>query len=69
MEKLAAKHGCTVEQLALAWILRQGDDIAPLPGTTKTKNIDNNNVGAFKVKISKDDMKEICNLVPINEIV
>ena len=32
MEKLGEKHGCTPAQLALAWILHQGDDVAPIPG-------------------------------------
>ena len=32
IEKLAEKHGCTPAQLALAWVLHQGDDVAPIPG-------------------------------------
>ncbi|KAL2478088.1 putative aldo-keto reductase 3 [Forsythia ovata] len=38
IEKLAKKHGCTPAQLALAWVFHQGDDIVPIPGTTKIKN-------------------------------
>ena len=34
MEKLAQKYGCTIPQLALAWVLHQGDDVAPIPGET-----------------------------------
>lgn len=67
MEKLAAKHGCTPAQLALDWVLHQGDDVVPIPGTTKTKNLDDN-IGVLKVKLSKEDRKEICELVPINEV-
>ncbi|PON87138.1 Aldo/keto reductase/potassium channel subunit beta [Trema orientale] len=67
MEKLAKKHGCTIPQLALAWVLHQGDDVAPIPGTTKIKNLDNN-IGSFKVKLSNEDLKEISDLVPINEV-
>ncbi|GMN25461.1 hypothetical protein TIFTF001_000947 [Ficus carica] len=67
MEKLAAKHGCTPAQLALAWVLHQGHDVVPIPGTTKTKNLDDN-IGALKVKLSKEDIEEICELVPINEV-
>ncbi|PON87140.1 Aldo/keto reductase/potassium channel subunit beta [Trema orientale] len=67
MEKLAEKHGCTIPQLALAWVLHQGDDVAPIPGTTKTKNLDDN-IGSFKVKLSNEDLKEISDLVPINEV-
>jgi aryl-alcohol dehydrogenase-like predicted oxidoreductase len=32
IEKLAAKHGCTPAQLALAWVINQGDDVVPIPG-------------------------------------
>ncbi|XP_024025211.1 perakine reductase [Morus notabilis] len=67
LEKLAGKHGCTPAQLALAWVLHQGDDVAPIPGTTKTKNLDDN-VGAFKVKLNNEDVKKICDLVLINEV-
>ncbi|KAI5347809.1 hypothetical protein L3X38_000696 [Prunus dulcis] len=37
---LAAKHACTAPQLALAWLLHHGNDIIPIPGTTKVKNLD-----------------------------
>ncbi|XP_062084493.1 perakine reductase-like [Humulus lupulus] len=67
MEKLAQKHGCTIPQLALAWVLHQGDDVAPIPGTTKTKNLDNN-IGSLRVKLSIEDLKEISDLVPINDV-
>ncbi|XVF31158.1 hypothetical protein REPUB_Repub16aG0121600 [Reevesia pubescens] len=67
VEKLSQKHGCTPAQLALAWVLHQGDDVAPIPGTTKIKNLDSN-IDALKVKLTKEDLKEICDLVPINEV-
>ncbi|KAI9094208.1 hypothetical protein K1719_026790 [Acacia pycnantha] len=67
VEKLAQKHGCTPSQIALAWILHQGDYVVPIPGTTKTKNLDTN-IGSFKVKLSKDDLKEISDAVPDSEI-
>ncbi|XP_022719170.1 perakine reductase-like [Durio zibethinus] len=66
-EKLAQKHGCTPAQLALAWVLHQGDDVAPIPGTTKIKNLDSN-IDSLKVKLTKEDLKEICDLIPINEV-
>lgn len=68
MENLAEKHGCTSSQLALAWILHQGDDVVPIPGTTKIKNLDSN-IGSFKVNLSKDDLEEIEKAVPISEVV
>lgn len=68
MEKLAQeKHGCTSSQLALAWILHQGDDVVPIPGTTKIKNLESN-ISSFKVKLNKDDLKEIEDAVPISEV-
>ncbi|XP_058738644.1 perakine reductase-like [Vicia villosa] len=67
MEKLAENHGCTSSQLALAWILHQGDDVVPIPGTTKIKNLESN-IGSFKVKLNEDDLKEIEEAVPISEV-
>ncbi|KAK9137467.1 hypothetical protein Sjap_008061 [Stephania japonica] len=64
---LAAKYGCTPGQLALAWICHQGDDVVPIPGTTKIKNLDDN-VGSVRVKLSEKDIKEISEAVPINEV-
>uniref|UniRef100_A0A7N2R5W8 NADP-dependent oxidoreductase domain-containing protein n=1 Tax=Quercus lobata TaxID=97700 RepID=A0A7N2R5W8_QUELO len=58
---------CTPPQLALAWLLHQGDDIIPIPGTTKVKNLDNN-IGSLAVKLTQEDLKEICDAVPINEV-
>ncbi|XP_028808321.1 perakine reductase-like [Neltuma alba] len=67
IERLAQKHACTVSQIALAWILHQGDDVVPIPGTTKTKNM-NTNIGSFKVKLNEDDLKEISDAVPDSEV-
>ncbi|OVA05382.1 Aldo/keto reductase [Macleaya cordata] len=64
---LAAKHGCTSPQLTLAWLLHQGDDIVPIPGTTKIKNLDDN-IGSLKVKLSLEDLKEVSAAVPIDEV-
>ncbi|KAJ7973475.1 perakine reductase-like [Quillaja saponaria] len=67
IEKLAGMHGCTPAQLALAWILHQGDDVVPIPGTTKFKNLDSN-IDSLKVKLSKDDLREISEVIPMNEV-
>ncbi|KAE8729118.1 Perakine reductase [Hibiscus syriacus] len=67
IEKMAEKHGCTPAQLALAWVLHQGDDVALIPGTTKFKNLDSN-IGSLKVKLSEEDLKEISDAVPTNEV-
>ncbi|QCD77647.1 probable aldo-keto reductase 1 [Vigna unguiculata] len=67
IEKLAQKYGCTPSQLALAWILHQGDDLAPIPGTTKIKNLDSN-ISSCEVKLSENDLREITDAVPISEV-
>ncbi|KAL6955920.1 hypothetical protein U1Q18_046616 [Sarracenia purpurea var. burkii] len=67
IDALTKKHGCTSAQLALAWVLHQGDDIVPIPGTTKIKNLDDN-VGAVRVKLTKEDVKEITDAVPVDEV-
>ncbi|KAF8394365.1 hypothetical protein HHK36_020573 [Tetracentron sinense] len=64
---LAAKHGCTPPQLALSWVLHQGDDVVPIPGTTKIKNLDNN-IGSLKVKLTEEELKEVSDAVPVDEV-
>ncbi|XP_030946928.1 probable aldo-keto reductase 1 isoform X2 [Quercus lobata] len=65
--KLASKYGCTSAQLSLSWLLHQGDDVIPIPGTTKIKHVDDN-VGSLKVKFTAEDLKEITDAVAINEV-
>ncbi|XP_022719167.1 perakine reductase-like [Durio zibethinus] len=67
MEKMAQKHGCTPAQLALAWVLHQGDDVVPIPGTTKIKNLDSN-IDSVGVKLTEEDLKEITDVIPINQV-
>ncbi|CAI0465755.1 unnamed protein product [Linum tenue] len=64
---LATKHGCTPPQLALAWLLHQGNDIIPLPGTSKKKNLENN-LRSLAVKLTEEDVKEISDAVPAHEV-
>lgn len=58
IKDLADKKNCTASQLVLAFLMAQGDDIIPIPGTTKEKNFDDN-MGALKVKISSEDNEAI----------
>ncbi|KAJ7954832.1 Perakine reductase-like protein [Quillaja saponaria] len=67
LEELASKHGCTPAQLALAWLLQQGSDIIPVPGTTKVKNLENN-IGSVSIKLTDEDLKEISNALPIDAV-
>ncbi|KAL2461017.1 putative aldo-keto reductase 3 [Abeliophyllum distichum] len=67
IEVLAKRHECSPAQLAIAWVLHQGDDVVPIPGTTKIKNL-HDNIGSVKLKLTRDDLKEISNAVPISEV-
>ncbi|XP_002512220.2 probable aldo-keto reductase 1 [Ricinus communis] len=67
MEKLGEKHKCTPSQLALAWILQQGDFVVPIPGTTKIKNLESN-MGSLRVQLTGEDLKAIAAAVPIEEV-
>ncbi|KAH9616089.1 hypothetical protein KSS87_006851 [Heliosperma pusillum] len=60
--EMAAKKGCTTAQLALAWVDHQGEDVCPIPGTTKIENF-NQNIGALSVKLTPEEMKELESLV------
>lgn len=58
IETLAAKKGCTASQLALAWLLAQGNDIFPIPGTKRIPYLEQN-FGALDVKLDTDELAEI----------
>jgi aryl-alcohol dehydrogenase-like predicted oxidoreductase len=60
---LAAKKGILPSQLALAWVMAQGDDIAPIPGTKRRKYLEEN-VGAVDVTFSADELAVINALFP-----
>ena len=66
VQKLAAfaeKKGATVAQLALAWLLEQGEDIVPIPGTRNRKRLAEN-AGAADLALSADDLAEIDAILP-----
>ena len=63
IETMARKKGCTPAQLALAWVLAQGDDIVPIPGTKHRTYLDEN-VGALNVSLSADDLSKIAHSLP-----
>ncbi|KAJ3981655.1 Aldo/keto reductase [Lentinula detonsa] len=56
LKEIGKKHNATAGQVALAWLLAQGDDIIPIPGTKKVKYLEEN-VGAVNVKLSEEDLK------------
>jgi aryl-alcohol dehydrogenase-like predicted oxidoreductase len=59
---LALQKNCTPAQLALAWVLAQGDDIIPIPGTKKRTYL-RENAGATEIKLSEADLREIDQLL------
>ncbi len=63
VEQMAAEKGCTTAQLALAWVLAQGEDIVPIPGTRHIKYLDEN-IGALEVKLTSDDLKRLDEILP-----
>lgn len=63
IERLAREKGATAAQLALAWVLRQGDDIVPIPGTKRRSHLDEN-LGALGVVLSDDDLARIDEILP-----
>ena len=58
----ATAKDCTPAQLALAWVLAQGEDIIPIPGT-KRRNYLEENVGAIEINLTNNDLKAIDNLI------
>jgi aryl-alcohol dehydrogenase-like predicted oxidoreductase len=62
---IARRKNCTPSQLALAWVMAQGDHIFPIPGTKRIKYLEEN-VNALKVKFSREELEEINNVFPKN---
>lgn len=58
LKELAAEKGITPAQLALAWVLAQGQDIAPIPGTKRVRYLEDN-MGALKINLTEADLTKI----------
>jgi aryl-alcohol dehydrogenase-like predicted oxidoreductase len=63
IEKMAKARGCTPSQLALAWVLAQGKDIVPIPGTKRVKYLDDN-LGAVNVHLAADELAQLDAILP-----
>ena len=63
IEEIGAEKGCTPAQLALAWVLAQGPDIVPIPGTKRRKYLEEN-IAAPEVEITPEDLRRIDELAP-----
>jgi aryl-alcohol dehydrogenase-like predicted oxidoreductase len=64
VEEIAKEHKCTPAQLALAWVLAQGDDIVPIPGTRHSERVVEN-IGALNVVLSESDLRRIDAAAPM----
>ncbi|KAJ0966414.1 hypothetical protein J5N97_027552 [Dioscorea zingiberensis] len=67
VNEIAKKKGCSTAQLALAWVHHQGDDVCPIPGTTKVENF-NQNIGALSVKLTPEEMAELESIASANDV-
>jgi aryl-alcohol dehydrogenase-like predicted oxidoreductase len=63
VEELASERGVTAGQLALAWVLRQGEDIVPIPGTKRRAYLEEN-VAAADVELTGDELRAIAEALP-----
>ena len=58
VRSVAAKHGATPAQVALAWVLGRGEHLVPIPGTTKAARVDEN-AGALELHLDADDLQRL----------
>lgn len=63
IQDLARAKGCTPAQLALAWVLVQGEDIVPIPGTRRSRHLEDN-IGALSVRLTADELAAIDEIMP-----
>jgi aryl-alcohol dehydrogenase-like predicted oxidoreductase len=64
VRSIASEKGCTPAQLALAWLLAQGNDIVPIPGTKRRKYLEEN-LGALEVKLTAQELARIDEAAPL----
>jgi aryl-alcohol dehydrogenase-like predicted oxidoreductase len=65
---VAREKNCTPAQLALAWVLHQGEDLVPIPGTRRIERLEEN-VAATQIALSADDLATIEAALPASEVV
>ncbi len=63
VEKMAEEKGCTAAQLALAWVLAQGEDVVPIPGTKHVRYLDQN-IGALEIKLTAVNLQRLDEILP-----
>src|SRR5208337_3929354 len=63
VEQLASEKGCKASQLALAWVLAQGEEILPIPGTTRRAHLEEN-IAALDLTLSPEDLARLNEAAP-----
>lgn len=64
LEEMAEEKRCTPAQLVLAWLLTQGKDIVPIPGTKRKQRVDEN-LAAMEIRLSAEDLRRISEIAPV----
>jgi aryl-alcohol dehydrogenase-like predicted oxidoreductase len=64
VKAIGDEKGCTPGRLVLAWVLRQGDDVVPIPGTKRVKYLEEN-AGAADVTLTDEDLARLDELAPV----
>ena len=64
VEAMAREKGCTPSQLALAWVLAQGEDVIPIPGTKRRKYLEEN-ARALDIPLSQEDLRALGDAIPL----
>ena len=64
VREIAAEKGVTATQLALAWVLAQGEDVVPIPGTKRARYLEEN-AAAAEVELDKEDLRRLDEVVPV----
>lgn len=68
LQGVARRKGCSASQLALAWVLAQGPDVVPIPGTRRVRYLEEN-LGAAQVQLSQEDLRELEEAFPHQQVV
>jgi aryl-alcohol dehydrogenase-like predicted oxidoreductase len=67
VEAIAADKRCTVAQLCLAWLLAQGEDVIPIPGTKRIERVEEN-LGALGIALTEDEAAQIAEAIPVDAV-
>lgn len=66
VQRVAERHGCALGQVALAWLVQQGDDVVPIPGTKRRTYLEEN-VGALGVTLTAEDLADLDTIEPAGD--